>query len=332
MNEHAAARKDWIDIAKGLTIILIVIGNIPGIDGRLKALIFSFHIPLFLIINGYLIDDYDPVKTFKQSVKILLAPYGAICLAEAFILMLKASDFKQAGVLFFRGLSDGALGMSEPSTLFPGFGTVGPVWIITCLFLAENIYVVLMHFIKDLPVLLKDTLILAISLGGYLLARFVGFLPWNLDVALYCVLFIAIGDFFKGIAFFEDRQVLKVLVPLLIWVNIFLYQGIYVDLSLRQYPFIFSGAAAAAGGSIFVMQCCIFIGKFSDGLSRVMIWYGKHFILILSLHTLEMRLFPCENAAGAPLSGFFIIQAVFHLLLVSAFAYLLSKIHKDVII
>lgn len=45
-------RKRWIDIAKGIGIILMVIGHADA-PRLLKNWIYGFHMPLFFIIAGY---------------------------------------------------------------------------------------------------------------------------------------------------------------------------------------------------------------------------------------------------------------------------------------
>ncbi|WP_241211253.1 hypothetical protein [Bacillus atrophaeus] len=39
-------RVEWIDISKGIGIILVVLGHAPT-DDALKSFIFSFHMPMF---------------------------------------------------------------------------------------------------------------------------------------------------------------------------------------------------------------------------------------------------------------------------------------------
>lgn len=45
-------RIEWVDIAKGIAIMLMVIGHEVS-NGLVYALIFSFHMPLFFILSGY---------------------------------------------------------------------------------------------------------------------------------------------------------------------------------------------------------------------------------------------------------------------------------------
>lgn len=49
------ARIEWIDLLKGLAIILVVMGHMPYDDGciALKNGIYSFHMPLFFLLAGF---------------------------------------------------------------------------------------------------------------------------------------------------------------------------------------------------------------------------------------------------------------------------------------
>ena len=42
----------YFDMAKGLGIILVVLGHIEYISDELRAWISSFHMPLFFILSG----------------------------------------------------------------------------------------------------------------------------------------------------------------------------------------------------------------------------------------------------------------------------------------
>ena len=47
-------RLEWIDLAKGIGIILMVIGHMPSIPSAVHNWIFSFHMPLFFFLSGYM--------------------------------------------------------------------------------------------------------------------------------------------------------------------------------------------------------------------------------------------------------------------------------------
>lgn len=56
-------RIQWIDIAKGITIIAMIIGHSVPYGSSIRNLIFSFHMPLFFILTGY---------TMREDVQITL--------------------------------------------------------------------------------------------------------------------------------------------------------------------------------------------------------------------------------------------------------------------
>ncbi|WP_270224197.1 acyltransferase family protein [Lactiplantibacillus pentosus] len=51
-----AKRIEWIDIAKGIAILAVVVGHTLGpYNGQLfGSLIFAFHMPIFFMLSGYL--------------------------------------------------------------------------------------------------------------------------------------------------------------------------------------------------------------------------------------------------------------------------------------
>lgn len=52
-NNILKKRINYFDIAKGLGILLMIIGHMPIKNEYLKNFIFCFHMPLFFIISGY---------------------------------------------------------------------------------------------------------------------------------------------------------------------------------------------------------------------------------------------------------------------------------------
>jgi fucose 4-O-acetylase-like acetyltransferase len=60
-------RINWIDQAKGIGILLVVIGHM-NIPVKLSVVIFSFHMPLFFFISGYLFNELK----YKNNLKVLL--------------------------------------------------------------------------------------------------------------------------------------------------------------------------------------------------------------------------------------------------------------------
>ena len=77
-------RVDWIDLTKGIAIFLMVCGH-TGLPGALSNWIWSFHMPLFMMISGFFagnIAKYSFGKFLKKKFIQLIFPciiYGFLC-------------------------------------------------------------------------------------------------------------------------------------------------------------------------------------------------------------------------------------------------------------
>lgn len=73
------SRIKWIDTAKAIGILLVVIGHLDGLPFTVKKIIYSFHMPLFFIISGYLFNENYVYSSFFvflfKRIKTLLVPY-----------------------------------------------------------------------------------------------------------------------------------------------------------------------------------------------------------------------------------------------------------------
>lgn len=49
-------RKRWIDVARGIAILLVLIGH-AGVAPKFNQYILSFHMPLFFFLSGMVFDN-----------------------------------------------------------------------------------------------------------------------------------------------------------------------------------------------------------------------------------------------------------------------------------
>jgi acyltransferase len=75
---EATARDARIDAAKGLAIALVVLGHAKGIPTEFTVLVYSFHVPLFFLLSGWLSHRRN-AQTAAQALatlsRTLLVPY-----------------------------------------------------------------------------------------------------------------------------------------------------------------------------------------------------------------------------------------------------------------
>lgn len=80
--EHAAGqddRLDWLDSAKGIGILLVVIGHI-WTGGIVRDDIYAFHMPLFFLLAGYTARPKDQRGFVTAQWRTLAVPYIAFLL------------------------------------------------------------------------------------------------------------------------------------------------------------------------------------------------------------------------------------------------------------
>ncbi|MBR4241028.1 MAG: acyltransferase family protein, partial [Eubacterium sp.] len=66
---------DWIDIAKGIGIICVMIGHLNF--GYFKSFVYFFHVPLFFFLSGFVFESKNikPIDFIKKEVKRFVIPY-----------------------------------------------------------------------------------------------------------------------------------------------------------------------------------------------------------------------------------------------------------------
>ncbi|MBB4858220.1 fucose 4-O-acetylase-like acetyltransferase [Novosphingobium chloroacetimidivorans] len=101
----AAKRIAWIDNARGLGIVLVVLGHVITTIGSLpvKSMIFTFHMPLFVFLTTMVLKDEDWRTAAVSKARALLLPY----VTYLFLLGLPACLYRLSGS-FSAGIVYGA--------------------------------------------------------------------------------------------------------------------------------------------------------------------------------------------------------------------------------
>lgn len=187
MKMNNSEKYDFIDLLKGIGIFLVVWGHtmLPR-----SVLIYSFHMPLFFFLSGFLYKN-KPLKEFLSSKIIrLYVPYILFTiLSWAFYLVM----------LGFQERQD-LIGPHLPKilSLFNGSGKNGgndSIWFLTCLMVVNLLFWCLDNVLKKPGFIVMA--VLAISGVGYYLGTERIFLPFKTDVAFTALVFFFLGHCFR---------------------------------------------------------------------------------------------------------------------------------------
>lgn len=200
-------RQRWIDIVKGIGIILMVIGHADA-PRLLKIWIYGFHMPLFFIIAGYTFNrnkwlENGFLPLMQSRAKAYLQPYIGFFIINLIMwsVLVKVSGGEIQ-------LNDWILaGIYSYDIMMPN---CAPLWFLPCLFVSYLFFWILIK--RDHCIIRASLSIvyLLILLGVCNLEKAYGIieLPWHIDVALISSVFMLIGYELK------DKQIIeKVNIP-----------------------------------------------------------------------------------------------------------------------
>lgn len=236
MKEHIES----IDILKGITIILVIVGHaLQGILSTsnltinmeyntifvLRQIIYGFHMPLFFIISGLFIDFWSK-KNIKEAIlqKIfrLVVPYFIWSAITAIIMQL-AINYTNNGL----GIKEFLLSPIIPFSQY---------WFLYVLFFLHIIYYVCLNIIKENGKLL----FLLISFILYVLNPLFNDI-WILKMLCRYMVFFSIGSYILTFIDLKQFSCEKILLPTVIFLffNIMYIKIIYIDNVLIKYYFWF---------------------------------------------------------------------------------------------
>ena len=194
-------REKWIDNAKGIAILLVILGHVSG---ELKGVwnfqfVYGIHLVVFFLLSGYTFKKKNLTKDFinKKFVRLMI-PYFYTCLAILIADAFNSWYLNQDGSIM---TISNIVGRDLVRSFFASgaiqtFGTldlgtrIGAVWFFPAMFFALLIFQWLVNKISDHQIL--GACCTAIALLGYITAKFIWF-PFSIQSAMIACLFIWIG-------------------------------------------------------------------------------------------------------------------------------------------
>lgn len=273
-----AKRIEWIDLAKGMAIFLMVCGH-TSIPANLSNWIWSFHMPLFFIVSGMLFypNRYPSFSSFvTKRCRTLLLPWIVFTIVTV------------------------CYSPAESLRLLSGCHNLFALWFLPVIFLTELIgfYIMKIRF-------WGGKLIFAVLLAtiGFIMDMHDVSLPFDIEVCLYATLFYVVG-------YVSRERIMKTESK---WLMIVLLLGLNVLLSL-MLPRTDMAANHCGWYGINAINAMVgtmaffLLAKKTENLSaqnflrRFLAWAGANTIVILGLSQV-INLLMKECMISLPLSN-----------------------------
>lgn len=320
-------RISYIDMAKGIGIILVVFGHSGFPTPVMNQWISSFHMPLFFLLSGMLLSytgaHEKPLSTtIKKKVRTILVPY---------------LFFSVFSIIFSAILDRNTFAAYLPNALLQTvvFYGISVLWFLPSLFFGETFFLFIRKH-TSLPVTALLSLAVCLCsvlvvntyhyhylidfdsylslLGAYLISVFVR--------AGMAVTFLALGYFSHHLFFKNEHKIgtYLVLTCLFLVLNIYLaFKNDAVDLNnmvFNDYRLYFP---AAYCGGMFVISLCAALPAW-----KPLITIGKHSLIIMVTH-MNCRFLGICHAIGNLVLGLFPFLGQFGYMLICILAMILLE-------
>lgn len=303
-NPGSDSRLEHIDILKAVGIICVLIGHLYA-PLPIKVFIYSFHMPLFFLISGFLLKtDGSLGFILSKSLRHLMIPYLITCLAMAFM------DVIFTGISADRMINRlmmSVYGIS--SNIVPGehfeITQIGPVWFLLALFWAQMIVVMVWRVNANtsaLSRLLRGMIFILLSL----IAIITGYRVWMPLAFLNGVvasIFVWIGSEAKE----QDvRKVLykrsTVVVASVIWMICVIadyLRGMHFSISIFQFPLYGFGFIGAVCGTIVLLSISRVLSLMNlKHITAILSNIGRSTLEIMCVHAVDIETVRWPNVGG----------------------------------
>ena len=196
-------RIHWIDIARGICIIAIVIGHTYH-NNVLRTYTLSFDVPMFFFLSGILYKY--PTKAsdyFKKKLKTIVVPYFMFSILSivifwlASIVMPKINNMLECSI--WKNILVMLYGNSKPDIM----KYYSPLWFLTCYF-SVIVLSYLIDLIYDKMIYIKSInkhnqyiyriiIILVFIALGWISSNYFPRLPWHFETAVSMLVWFELG-------------------------------------------------------------------------------------------------------------------------------------------
>ncbi len=259
--------------------------------------IYSFHMPLFFFLSGYVHKDKPFWEFLKSKVKTLYIPYVLFSLASWLYYWTRHIRYERYSLIESH--------VTKLSSIITGTAYNGgnnPIWFLPCILLVSVAFLLLNQ--KITKPFVKNLIILKMSLSGYLLSVFIVKMFFYADVAFTGVVFYFLGYFVKQKGYLEYISQLR---KGIIYLGILLlgllhiitaYLNIHIALisrvnmagNLLGNYFLFYGAALLGIAAFLIISYRIqYIQLLNYCGMNTLVILGAHKPLLLELNTIFLK-------------------------------------------
>lgn len=285
-------REKWVDNAKGIAILLVIIGHVSGgLEGMWDfKFVYGVHLVMFFVLSGYTLKKRKITREFvNQKFARLMLPYFYTCLAiiiadvfNSYYLNQDSSINTISNILgrdllrsFFASGTYRTFGGIELGT------RIGAIWFLPAILFAIIIFEILLNCIIDN----RSVGIISgiIALLGYLSAQFIWF-PFSIQSGMMACFFLWIGYVIKQQKLLDNIRWYHYIIAQLVLLFGIFNNYCNIDFATADISDIFISIPVGLSGCLLIY----FISKM-DLKGRVFESIGKLSLTVLCTHLFALE-------------------------------------------
>ena len=287
----------WIDIAKGIAFIFIVVGHTGltfsstamdgGMPPHVQSFAFTFHLPTFFILSGYFLRDDTRFSwnLIKKPFKSLIVPYILTCLLIILGCTIVGQLQSGSGLTELLRWSEASLwgaGAKRDVALWQ-VERIGGIWFLLSLFWGQLIIAIT----RPLCPPKRFALLCCLMAAGVYTNRFF-WLPLSIQSGIGCAIYLYIGMLARQFGWLE-RAALRPqtwVVVIGIWLITIAYGG-HASLAMGDYPLGILDVVGGIAGCICICALSRYIDTYIKPLGNYLQLIGRNTLPLFALHIAE---------------------------------------------
>ena len=273
-------RIDYIDSARGLAILFVLIGHLCSLKYGLGQYFYSFHMPMFFIISGMLLSYNNSWKDmafydiFIKKLKSFMYPYIIFSILSILYIWF-SKDLNSAINSIF---------------IFISLEGISSLWFLPALLIGELVFILIMKYCSKIQSIITFIFILIITtlfcclgakLGFILVTGIKTYTMQGLGIiirSLIAAIFIVIGYYLVNINLNKKTLFITTIISLIINLCLFRYNIVNLHYCAIGNPILYY-VNSITGSIGFIGLSKLFLGKI-----KLLIFYGKNSLILFMTH------------------------------------------------
>jgi len=286
-------RIKWIDTAKGIAMLCVILGHMDGIQiaGINLNFVYAFHLPIFFILSGFTLKKKELTSQYiNDRFNRLMVPYFWTCFC---VLIMNAANsillWDNAGVQdITEKIASDLLRFFFASGTFTEFvnvdmgGAIGAIWFLPAMFFA----IVLVQCILNATEkhYLRWIMAISIALIAYISTEFM-WLPFSIQSGAFMTSFILLGYYIREYDVLNKLSVQHYVLFFLILLLAIFTNNTDIYYVVNYYPDIIFSMIISITSSLLVIRLAVLCQN-----CNILNFIGNNSIYFLTTHLISLEI------------------------------------------